>query len=165
MTDLLGGAGQSDISIEADDKRAMSTWYMRPYGHSYGALAEFNPHLVVGERMTGWWPGGGGMLGDAGDVTVIDFGNFWCPPDPTRGCTSRYGFTGYTQDVYGSPVSGVTVKCYHTADDVMVATTVSDTNGYYLVTTPYGVDSHYLVFYKAGAPDIFGTTQNTLVGS
>ena len=40
---------------------------------------------------------------------------------------------------------------------------VSDPLGNFLVTTPYYPDQHYLVFYLTGSPDIFATTQNTLI--
>jgi hypothetical protein len=158
MTDLLGGAGQAELLIEPDDSRARANYFSQYPG-------EFRHQGEVGDQRNPWWPGGAAMLGDAGDVGLLIDWQGYNLFDLSRGCNSTYGFTGVTRDVYGSPLGGVTVKCYHAADDIMVATVVSDPQGNYLVTTPYGLDSHYLVFYKTGAPDVFGTTQNTLVGS
>lgn len=73
-----------------------------------------------------------------------------------------FGITGYALDAVGQPVSGATVKCYRTADDALLATTTSDVTGLYAFVLAQGVGGNYLVFYKAGSPDIFGTTVNTL---
>lgn len=82
-----------------------------------------------------------------------------------RGTNSRYGVAGTTRDRYGSVLPGVTVKLFHTADDMKLDQGVSDANGQYLLMTPYYPDTHYLVFYLAGVPDVFGTSMNTLIGS
>lgn len=159
MSDLLGGAGQSEIWIERDDKRLLSAYWQFPF-----LISELTPipDAPVGSHRSQFWPGGGGLNGDAGDVNPL-YGVWYTNPDLTRGSTQRFGIVGVTRDVYGSPLGGVTCKFYRTSTDEMVFTVVSDPLGNFLVTTPYYPDAHYLVFYKAGSPDIFATTQNTLI--
>ena len=41
----------------------------------------------------------------------------------------------------------------------------SDANGYYEFRTAIPAELYYVVAYKAGAPDVAGTTVNTLTGS
>lgn len=114
---------------------------------------------------TPWWPsaGAGALLGNAGSVAydkIIRYTDPW--PNLPGGANGRLAFVGITRDQYGSPVGGVTVKCYRTSTDEVTATVISDANGAYTITTPYYPDGHYLVCYKTASPDIFGTTVNTL---
>lgn len=51
---------------------------------------------------------------------------------------------------------------FDTATDTIRGTTVSDANGNYLVDGQIDT-TYYLVAYKAGAPDVSGTTVNTIV--
>lgn len=161
MTDLLGGAGQSEIWIDQDDKRNLSIWYMRPY-YSGVETDLTDVQGQVGDRTTGWWPGPSGLNGDAGDVNPI-YGVWYCRPDLTRGTTQQFGIVGVTRDIYGSPLGGVTVTMYLTATDQVVARVVSDPLGNYTITTPYYPNTHYMVFYRAGSPDVFATSPNTLI--
>ena len=159
MSDLLGGTGQSEIWIEKDDKRLLSAYWLFPY-----LISELTPipDAPVGSHRNPHWPGGGGLNGDAGDVQPL-YGVWYSMPDLTRGSVQRFGIVGVTRDVYGSPLGGVTCKFYRTSTDEMVFSVVSDPLGNFTATTPYYPDQHYLVFYKAGSPDIFATTQNTLI--
>jgi len=114
-----------------------------------------------------WWPGGGNLLGDQGtDVGCCYRAVQWGFYDPAAGAASRFGVTGVTRDQYGSILGGVTVKLFRTSDDLKLDQTVSDaTTGVYLCNTPYYPDTNYLVFYKSGVPDVFGTSANTLIAS
>jgi hypothetical protein len=80
--------------------------------------------------------------------------------------------TGVCRDVTAAPLSGATVKAFRTSADATNALpadlqegvpAVSAADGAYTVTVP-NTDPHYLVSYKAGTPDVAGTTTNTLVG-
>jgi hypothetical protein len=113
-----------------------------------------------------WWPRCGGFVGDnAVDVAMLtvspSHGSF--APTPASGCIARLGITGITRDQFGSPVGACTVKLFRTSTDELVSQVISDANGVYLITTPYHPDAHYLVVYKVGSPDIFGTTVNTII--
>ena len=159
MSALLGASLPTNY-IEAHDTRALSTYFKRP-----AELVVLRDNGQVGDYRSTHWPGAGGLMGDAGDV-MLPLGNDWyAEPDMTKGSMSRFGVVGVTRDIYGSPIGGVTVTLYRTSDDSVQAKVVSDALGNYTVTTPFAPDSHYIVMYKAGSPDVFGTTQNTLVGA
>lgn len=72
--------------------------------------------------------------------------------------------TGVTRDSAGAALGGCTVQLFRTIDDAFRSEVVSDGSGNYVlypdVTGPF-----YVVAYKAGAPDVAGTTVNTLVGT
>lgn len=113
-----------------------------------------------------WWPsaGAGFLLGDAGDVNCLydklrRYTDPW--PNTPGSCNGRLSFVGYTRDQYGSAVGFCTVRCFNTATNALVATVISDGNGYYIATTPYS-DAHYLVVHKSGSPEIAGASVSTL---
>lgn len=79
--------------------------------------------------------------------------------------TSALWMTGVTRDSAGAVLGSCAVDLFRTESDTKVAATVSDpTTGVYtfqiLVGGPF-----YIVAYKAGSPDVMGTTVNTLVGA
>lgn len=83
-----------------------------------------------------------------------------------KGTQTVFTVTGLATDAVGVPVSGATVKLFRTLDDTVLGQTTSDVNGSYAITLAGAtIGSFYLVFYKSGSPDIFGTTVNTLVPS
>jgi hypothetical protein len=149
---MLLGAAQPVARIEKSDER-------------HASVARLEIHALThtdGSMRTEWWPRGGGFLGDpAVDFGVLD-GVWWTQPEIAGGTTSRYGITGVTRDAYGSPLGGVTVKLFLTADDTRVDQMVSGPAGNYLLSSPF-LAGHYVIAYKAGSPDVEGTTVNTLV--
>lgn len=117
----------------------------------------------VQDFVTGWWPGGGGLLGDYGvDVALLE-SQWWGRPDVTNGADSRLGYQGITRDVNNSPLLGATVKIFRTSDDAkMSPDIVSDTGtGEYIIsTTDYA--PHWLKVEKAGSPPVQGVSVNTI---
>jgi hypothetical protein len=81
------------------------------------------------------------------------------------GSASRVGFVGTTRDQYGAPLGGCAVQLFRTSDDLFIMEQTSDANGNFLLQSWYTPDTHYIVAYKAGSTDVFGTTVNTLVGA
>ena len=75
-----------------------------------------------------------------------------------------YAIRGVTQNSTGAALGGCIVTLFRTADDSVAARTVSDVNGNYFCNASVAL-THYVVAYKAGSPDVEGTTVNTLVGS
>jgi hypothetical protein len=67
---------------------------------------------------------------------------------------------GVSRDSTGVALGGCTVKVFRTADDVLVASTVSDGSGNW-TAYPNQEGPYYFVEYKAGIPDVFGTSPNT----
>jgi hypothetical protein len=70
---------------------------------------------------------------------------------------------GVTRDAACTPLPFCTVHLFRTVDDVEVAQQVSDAAGNFDFAGWDGVSQFYVVAYLAGAPDVAGTTVNTLV--
>lgn len=75
---------------------------------------------------------------------------------------ANYAITGVTRDSGGAALAGCTVDLFITSNDTLKYTTVSDAGGNFSFDNP-GTGPFYLVAYKPGAPDVAGTTVNTLV--
>jgi hypothetical protein len=71
---------------------------------------------------------------------------------------------GVTKDSTSTPLAACTVQLFQTVGDVFVGELVSDASGNYAFTVSPGI-AYYIVAYKAGAPDVAGTTVNTLLGA
>ncbi len=69
---------------------------------------------------------------------------------------------GITRDSAGVALAGCTVKVYRSSDDLMVGSTISDANGVFSVQLASGLETYYVRYYLAGAPDVAGTSQNGL---
>lgn len=67
---------------------------------------------------------------------------------------------GVSRDATGAALGNCAVKVFRTADDVLVASTTSDASGNW-TAYPNQVGPYYFVEYKAGSPDVFGTSPNT----
>lgn len=67
---------------------------------------------------------------------------------------------GVSRDATGVALGNCVVKVYRTSDDVVVATTTSDGSGNW-TAYPNQPGPYYFVEYKAGSPDVFGTSPNT----
>jgi hypothetical protein len=163
VSQLLGQPSGTDPLIDPNDPRLL-----RQADRSF-VLACAAPAFIAQPSLqwyrSAFWPRRGGFVGDvSADIGVMDSG--WTElPEITGGSRSRFGVIGVTRDRYNSPLGGVTLKLYRTQTDEMVDTIVSDPFGNYLLTTPYYPDAHYIVAYKAGSPDVQGTTVNTLIGA
>jgi hypothetical protein len=72
--------------------------------------------------------------------------------------------TGVTRDGTGVAVGNCVVRLYNTANDTVAQTTTSDASGNYSFIVDK-TQAWYAVSYKIGAPDVFGTTANTLAGA
>lgn len=83
----------------------------------------------------------------------------------TRAGKFSLTITGVTKDAVGTPLGGCAVYLFDTATNTCQRSTVSDANGAYEFTVYAPTVPYYVVSYKAGAPDVAGTTVNTLIGS
>lgn len=72
--------------------------------------------------------------------------------------------SGVTRDSNGFPLGGCTVNLFYSSSNILAQTTISDGSGNYSFTVDKTVQ-FYEVSYKAGAPDVAGTSVNTLAGS
>ncbi|WP_291854855.1 hypothetical protein [Bradyrhizobium sp.] len=68
-----------------------------------------------------------------------------------------------TADSSGTPLGGCDVELYHAATDTVVGRTTSDPVGAFTFDLGNNSDFYYIRAYKAGTPDVAGTTVNTLM--
>lgn len=164
MSSFLGPtAGQTGVGIQQcpDDVRLLPAYMLDdPF-----ILVSKSWNIFMGFENP-WWPGGGNLNAGGNEMLTVA----WYAPseivEPANGGTnSRFGIQGVTRDVWNAPLGGVTVKLFRTSDDLKIDQIVSDPLGNYLVSTPYYPDAHYIVMYKAGSPDVFGASVNTLIGA
>ena len=73
-----------------------------------------------------------------------------------------WSLSGFTRDSGGSALGGATVQLFYTSNDMPAGEVVSDgsTGAYSFAVGP--ANTYYAVAYKAGSPDVAGTTVNTL---
>lgn len=77
----------------------------------------------------------------------------------------RYTISGQTLDANSSALGGCDVRVYETGSGLLRAASVSDASGNYSLEVTGGQGlKFFVVAYKAGGPDVVGTTVNTLVG-
>ena len=154
MSQLIGAAQPQFILARKDDR-----------AHSVGWITVTNLKPFDFGFRSEWWPRGQNLIGDyAVDVGILDE-ETWGFFEPVGGESSRVGFVGITRDQYGTPVGSCVVQLFRTSDDRFIMEVTSDASGNFLLQSWYTPDTHYIVAYKAGSPDIFGTTVNTLVGA
>jgi hypothetical protein len=128
----------------------------------------------------GWWkqpeePWRDGLLWPYSKLSGLD-GNGMLGMDSTS--TGRWGvqpgadasggqqmkkIIGTCRDSTGAALGSCVVQGFRTSDDTYAGQLTCDSGGYFEFCTPY-TQAHYLVAYKAGSPDVAGTTVNTLVG-
>jgi len=76
--------------------------------------------------------------------------------------SAEFVISGVTRGESLSALGGCDVHLFRTSDDTELAQTTSDVNGAYSITLGSDPGACYIVAYKAGSPDVFGTTLNTL---
>lgn len=83
------------------------------------------------------------------------------------GSTKPLTISGITLNSVGVPLPLCTVHLFLTATDVEVAETISDYLGRYSfdISPADSYKAFYCVAYRAGSPDVAGTTVNTLAAS
>lgn len=119
-----------------------------------------------GGFATSWWPGNHGFMGgQSADVAILD--GIWGRQISRlgHGEASRVGFVGVTRDGNGNLLGGVTCSLFRTSNRAWIMDVVSDANGNFLLQSWYSPDTHFIVFNKAGSPNVFGATDNNLTGA
>jgi len=83
-----------------------------------------------------------------------------------EGCSQNRFIRGTCVDASDVPVASAIVQAFRTSDDEFMGEAQAYIDGTYIVpvASVAGVQ-HYLVAYKAGSPDIAGTTVNTLTST
>lgn len=76
-----------------------------------------------------------------------------------------FTISGITRDSAGAVLVSCVVNLFRTSDNVLMQSTTSDaTTGAYTFTGT-GQINQFLVSYKAGSPDVAGTSRNDLMGA
>lgn len=101
-------------------------------------------------------------INDLSGRTVINRGQVGTVVYRSPGAYVNYSITGVTKDSTGAVLPNCKVELFITARDVAIAERVSDASGNFAFDMP-GTGPFYIVAYKAGSPDVAGTTVNTLV--
>lgn len=70
---------------------------------------------------------------------------------------------GTSRDSSGNPLANAIIRGYVTSTNAYEGQVTSDNGGYFELPCSAGAVAHYLVAFKAGSPDIAGTTDNTLI--
>ena len=114
------------------------------------------------------WPNSRMMCGNPGAPLCPmgdDAGNSgrWGPMTEEGGGATMKKIIGTTKDSTGAALGSCIVQGFLTANDQFLREMTSDAAGYYEFCSEYPSANHYLVAYKAGAPDVTGATVNTLV--
>lgn len=110
--------------------------------------------------------GAGSPIGSDGagwyDLSMKDlYEPYSCDGAGTQTCNF---LRGICKDSVGTPVANAIVQGFVTATDTFVGQVEGNTDGTYLLGVCQAkTTAHYLVAYKAGSPDIAGTTVNTLL--
>lgn len=143
-------------------------WYQRAgrlqdsqrvrYECQFGARNKFITLWPVSMQMSGDLSPGFSQIGqDASGVAS------WAPMQrSSRGNGASKFIMGQCKDSGGNGVSGATVQGFLTGSDKYIGETTADSLGNYELQSVYPATAHYLVAYRAGSPDIAGTTVNTL---
>lgn len=162
MSGLIGGA-QPQFILRTKDTRL---------GHPFLAVTDTRKRAVdradfsFAGYQNEFWPGNRGFMGDKStDVAILQ-------PIWSRrlkrfaiGVASRVGFPGVTRDQYGAPLAACTVILHRTSTRELVWESVSGADGAFLAQSVYAGENHYIVFHKAGAINVYGATDNNLVGA
>ena len=95
-------------------------------------------------------------------------GNLWKIPSVVHELKimppTYYKISGVTKDSTGAALGNCVVHLIGTTNDRLYDQITSDASGNYEFRSASPTQNFYVVAYKAGSPDVAGTTVNTLVG-
>jgi hypothetical protein len=128
--------------------------YRRAIPGVYGAW----PEIVVDAL----WPRSN-FAPSSGNPIISPAPQLWEWNLPPTGSHVLKVVSGLIYDENNNPVSGATVKLFNTSTGVLVDTQTTASDGSYRCGDPNAV-ACFLVVYKAGSPDISGTSLNTVLG-
>jgi hypothetical protein len=77
-------------------------------------------------------------------------------------CYVRFQLVGVTRDASDVALGNCVVKLFESATDIKIAQTTSDGSGNFTFTIGTNAGFFYYVYYKAGSPDVAGTSVNTI---
>ena len=135
--------------------RGPRTWKDK---NRWNSLWSFGCRLTGGAELPGM--DGGAPVGNSLSNTDL-FEPYSCDGEGTQ---SKNFLCGTCKDSGGTPVANAIVQAFVTATDAFAGEVAGNTDGTYTLGVEQSkATPHYLVAYKAGSPDIAGTTVNTLL--
>jgi hypothetical protein len=161
MSNLVGAA--LPVNIIARKDRRMVPLYQNYRNYRDRISDRDLPTSYPGGYCNDFWPGNKGFAG--GDVAIQEATWSRQVSRLAWGMASRVGFPGITRDQYGAPLAACTVILHRTATREFVYEGVSGADGAFLAQSVYAGENHYIVFHKAGAINVYGATDNNLVGA
>jgi hypothetical protein len=164
MSQMLGGAEITTV-LGRKDRRLVPTYQVIRRERDFIVDRDL-PTSYPGGYANNFWPGGRGFTGD-GSADVAIQTAVWGRSIARLawGAGSRVGFVGITFDQNGNVLAAVTCSLFRTSTKEWIMDIVSGTDGSFLLQSWYSPDNHFIVFSKAGSPEVFGTTRQTLVGA
>jgi hypothetical protein len=160
MSQLVGGA-LPNFLLQRKDRRLVPTYQVVRRERDRISDRDL-PTSYPGGYTSNFWPGNRGLADDSGQLSAVygrSIARFaW-------GQGSRVGFVGTTYDQNGNVLGGVTCSLFRTSDRLWIMDVISGGDGSFLLQSFYSPDTHFIVFSKAGSPEVFGTTRQTLVGA
>lgn len=169
MTLLTGGLDAMQPRNQCAQLDALS-WFVRSGRRDMSYWRRGDTQFGARMRYYTLWPRTMALCGDVtmpmdlfGQCGESSLSGRWSPVQrASRGNGATKFIRGVCKDSGGNTVSGAVVQGFLTATDTFVNETACDSFGNYELGTPYPGVAHYLVAYRAGSPDIAGTTVNTL---
>lgn len=158
MSAILGQNinGTGGLAQQTDD-RTVDKSFQWDYAGTRSQLDPFQDGMLWTRSRMG--------LGGTDGFFGLDFsssGVYETHHDDCAGGQQTKKIIGTTLDASGSSLGNCIVQGFVTATNAFVGQVTSDPGGYYeLPTTNTG--THYLVAYKPGAPDVAGTSADTIV--
>jgi len=144
--------------LAQNDAAIMPPWWSWGWDNQLSVREDFRDAFL--------WPRPRSM-GSADAVTMgssgHDGGRWGVQPWDFGGSANRVKIIGTTRDSSGVALGNCIVQGFTTSDDAFQGEMTSDPAGYFEFCTAM-TGAHYLVCYKAGSPDVAGTSKNDLVG-
>lgn len=159
MSGFMGPtAGQTGIGIPCakDDQRHFGEQYDNDF---YSFINVDNIYAQDGYAGQ-YWPGATGLDASGGEWLR---GIWFDRPEVNTGAVSKRGFSGYTRDVNGVAIAGVTLRLFRTSDSQLTSQVLSDAQGFFTLDTQFYPDTHFYTAHKADVPEIAGASPSTLV--
>jgi hypothetical protein len=164
MSQFIGNALPTTI-IERKDRRLVPTYQVIRRERDRINDRDL-PTGFPGGYTSSFWPGNRGFVCDQSEGCLLSAIYSRPVARLAWGQGSRVGFVGRTYDANGNVLGGVTCSLFRTSDRLWIMDVVSDAvDGSFLLQSWYSPDTHFIVFSKAGSPEVFGTTRQTLVGA
>ena len=157
FTGQSGAGGIGQPLLQQSDDRPMPRYHRWDYAGGREQLDVFADGMLWSRsRFAG--SDGWALVG----CESLSAGRFEADISDCVGGQQTKKIIGTTKDSGGTALGSCIVQGFVTATDAYVGAVTSDPGGYYeLPTTNTG--QHYLVAYKAGSPDVAGTSVNTIV--